>query len=121
MKMSGFKFPLLLLSLSLVTGMSCYAQPYTWTRLTAAPYNGGKQDDVFFINPDTGWSVNGSGRIYRTYNGGTSWTNLVTQPGTYFRCISFLNKDVGFAGNIGTDYFPGVTDTVPFYKTTDAG
>lgn len=97
------------------------AQPYNWTRLTAAPYNGGKQDGISFINPDTGWSVNGDGKIYRTYDGGVTWTNLLTQAGTYFRCISFINKDVGFAGNIGTDYFPGVTDPVPFYKTTNGG
>jgi len=97
------------------------AQTYTWTKLISAPYNGGKQDDIYFVNPDTGWSINGSGKIYRTYDGGATWTNLLTQTGTYFRCVGFISSTTGFAGNVGTDYYPGVTDTVPFYKTTDGG
>jgi hypothetical protein len=27
----------------------------------------------------------------------------------------------GFAGNIGTNYFPNVTDTTPLYETSDGG
>jgi photosystem II stability/assembly factor-like uncharacterized protein len=43
------------------------------------------------------------------------------QPGTYFRCIAFVDAKRGFAGNIGTDYYPGVTDTTPLYETRDGG
>lgn len=94
---------------------------YSWQKLAAAPNNGSKQDDIFFVNKDTGWAVNGSGRIHRTNDGGISWIKQLDKPGTYFRCIGFVNDTLGFAGNIGTDYFPNVSDTVPLYKTTDGG
>lgn len=97
------------------------AQVYTWKKLINAPTNGGKQDDIYFVNADTGWSINGSGRIYKTTNGGTTWIKQLDKPGTYFRCVGFINTLTGFAGNIGTDYYLGVTDTTPLYKTTDGG
>lgn len=108
----------------MLTGISIFtlhAQTNAWAKLTAAPSNGGKQDGIFFINKDTGWVVNGSGRIYKTLDGGTSWIQQKNSAGTYFRCVAFLNDQVGFAGNIGTNYFPGVTDTNPLYKTIDGG
>lgn len=98
-----------------------FAQPYDWSNLPNAPYNGGKQDGVFFLNKDLGWAVNGSGKIFRTQNGGETWIQQKNSPGTYFRCIAFANNQIGFAGNIGTNYFPGVTDTNPLYKTIDGG
>lgn len=99
------------------------AQPtsYRWAALQGAPSNGQKQDDIFFLDAQNGWAVNGSGQVHRTRNGGQSWTRLINQPGTYFRCIGFLDSLNGFAGNIGTNYFPGVTDTIPLYRTQDGG
>lgn len=96
------------------------AGDFVWTKLPAEPYRG-KQDDIFFLSPTTGWYVNGLGRIYATTDAGNTWTKRFEQPGTYFRCIAFLDEQRGFAGNIGTDYFPGVTDTHPLYATTDGG
>jgi photosystem II stability/assembly factor-like uncharacterized protein len=101
--------------------LSLIAQAQNWTMLPSAPYNGGKQDDIYFINPDTGWAVNGSGIISRTNNGGSTWTKQVTMTGTYFRCIQMVDELRGFAGNIGTNYFPDVTDDTPLYQTTDGG
>lgn len=105
---------LLILSVSIV-----YPQNI-WTKLKTEPYRG-KQDDVFFITPQTGWYVNGSGKIYKTVDGGASWTEKLSQPGTYFRAVGFVDERHGFAGNIGTDYFPKVTDTIPLYETKDGG
>ncbi|MBY0263414.1 MAG: hypothetical protein K2Q20_13785, partial [Phycisphaerales bacterium] len=85
-----------------------------------APYPG-KQDDVFFISPSTGWYVNGAGKIYKTTDAGETWAVQLDKPGTYFRCIAFVNDQVGVAGNIGPGYFPNVTDTVPLYRTEDGG
>ncbi|MEZ5015566.1 MAG: T9SS type A sorting domain-containing protein [Flavipsychrobacter sp.] len=110
---------LLLCSALLCAGVSM-AQ-YKWVSLPNAPTNGGKQDDIYFVTPTTGWSINGSGRIYKTSDGGNSWTKQIDKPGTYFRCVGFIDSLTGFAGNIGTAYFPGVTDTIPLYKTTDGG
>lgn len=91
-----------------------------WTKLKTEPYRG-KQDDIFFINPDIGWYVNGTGKIFKTTNGGDSWVQQLHKPGTYFRCIAFVDEKLGFAGNIGPDYFPNVSDKTPLYQTTDGG
>jgi photosystem II stability/assembly factor-like uncharacterized protein len=93
----------------------------SWVKLSAAPSISGKQDDLYFVDPSIGFSVNGLGRIYGTTDGGQTFTKLLDQPGTYFRAVSFLDATHGFAANIGTDYYPGVTDTQPLYETNDSG
>ncbi|WP_309640249.1 YCF48-related protein [Flavobacterium sp.] len=111
-----------LLTIVLVIGfLKIEAQPYNWSNLPNAPYNGSKQDGIFFLNQNLGWSVNGSGRIFKTQDGGVTWLQQKNAPGTYFRSVAFVNDQVGFAGNIGINYFPGVTDTNPLYKTIDGG
>ncbi len=92
-----------------------------WQQLGNAPTIRGKQDDLYFVNDQLGFSVNGQGNIYRTRDGGDTWQRVLNQPGTYFRAIIFFDENLGFAGNIGTDYYPGVTDETPLYKTTDGG
>lgn len=92
----------------------------TWTKLTTEPYPG-KQDDIFFLNPALGWYVNGAGKIFKTTDSGTTWSLKLHKPGTYFRCIVFIDEKTGFAGNIGPGYFPNVTDTTPLYRTDDGG
>jgi photosystem II stability/assembly factor-like uncharacterized protein len=97
--------------------------PYTdahWQKLPSEAYKG-KQDDIFFVDRKTGFYVNGKGRIWRSRDGGASWQKVLDQPGTYFRAIGMLDDRHGYAGNIGTDYFPGVTDTTPLYETNDGG
>lgn len=92
-----------------------------WKAQTSAPGYPGKQDDIFFLNARQGWYVNGSGQVFRTRDGGTTWAEVAKKPGTYFRCIGMVDSLNGYAGNIGTDYFPGVTDTIPLYRTADGG
>jgi photosystem II stability/assembly factor-like uncharacterized protein len=89
--------------------------------LPAAPKVQGKQDDVYFVTPEFGVSVNGLGRIYRTTNGGDIFDQVLNQAGTYFRAVLMLNEQRGFVGNIGPGYYPGVTDGVPLYETSDGG
>ena len=91
-----------------------------WQKLPTEPYKG-KQDDIYFVNQDLGFYVNGKGNIWRSADGGRSWQNVLKQPGTYFRTIGMVDGRHGFAGNIGTGYFPGVTDGTPLYETTDGG
>jgi photosystem II stability/assembly factor-like uncharacterized protein len=91
-----------------------------WRKLETVPFRG-KQDDVAFATPQRGWYVNGSGKIYRTDDAGARWVEQLSKPGTYFRCVGFVDEQRGFAGNIGTDYFPGVSDTAPLYRTVDGG
>jgi photosystem II stability/assembly factor-like uncharacterized protein len=96
------------------------AQTSSWKKLETEAYRG-KQDDIYFVNERLGWYVNGAGKIFKTTDAGATWTMQLHKPGTYFRCIAFIDEMRGFAGNIGPGYFPGVTDEVPLYETTDGG
>jgi photosystem II stability/assembly factor-like uncharacterized protein len=117
----GTFFTRLLLLLLFIVGNLSYAQKnYTWEKLKTEPYKG-KQDDIYFINENVGWYINGYGKIYHTGDGGLSWILQLEKKGTFFRCIAFIDSLNGFAGTVGTDYFPNVTDTIPLYKTTDGG
>ena len=91
-----------------------------WKKLNTERYPG-KQDDIAFISENEGWYVNGYGSIYHTKNGGETWEQQVEKKGTFFRCIAFVDRLRGYAGTVGTDYFPNVTDTIPIYGTTDGG
>ncbi|TAE52517.1 MAG: alpha/beta fold hydrolase [Bacteroidetes bacterium] len=92
----------------------------TWQKLNTEPYPG-KQDDIWFINEQEGWYVNGYGSIYHTRDGGQNWEKQIEKKGTFFRTIAFVDSLTGFAGTVGTDYFPNVTDTIPLYGTRDGG
>ncbi len=92
----------------------------SWEKLNTEPYPG-KQDDICFVNERLGWYVNGYGKIFHTADGGETWMKQLEQKGTFFRCIAFIDSLTGFAGTVGTDYFPNVTDTIPLYKTKDGG
>jgi photosystem II stability/assembly factor-like uncharacterized protein/pimeloyl-ACP methyl ester carboxylesterase len=91
-----------------------------WKKMKTERYPG-KQDDITFINETEGWYVNGYGNIYHTQNGGGTWEKQLEKKGTFFRSIAFVDSLVGFAGTVGTDYFPNVTDTIPLYGTNDGG
>lgn len=96
------------------------ASPSGWQVSPTEDYKG-KQDDVYFASAKVGFYGNGNGKIFRTRDGGASWTKLVDKPGTFVRAIGFLDDRRGFAGNIGPDAFPNVTDTTLLYRTDDGG
>ncbi len=106
------------LGLSFLTGWRPISAQ--WQTLNTVPFNG-KQDDIFFVNPDIGYYGNGQGFIYKTINGGLSWTPMLHKVGTYVRALGFVDSNLGFAGNIGPGSFPGVTDASPLYQTLDGG
>lgn len=91
-----------------------------WRKLATEPYKG-KQDDIAFVDPDNGWYGNGAGKLYRTIDGGETWLKVAEKPGTFIRALGFIDDKTGFIGNIGTDYYPGVTDKQPLYRTDDGG
>lgn len=96
------------------------AAPPAWEKLPTEPFRG-KQDDVVFVDERHGWYGNGDGKLFGTRDGGDTWELLWHQPGTFVRALAFVDAQVGVLGNIGTDYFPGVTDRVPLYRSTDGG
>jgi photosystem II stability/assembly factor-like uncharacterized protein len=67
-----------------------------------------------------GFYGTGAGDLFRTVDGGESWTKIWSKPGTFIRAIGFIDDQNGFLGNVG-DYYPGVTDKVPLYRTFDGG
>jgi photosystem II stability/assembly factor-like uncharacterized protein len=91
-----------------------------WVKQPTVPFKG-KQDDISFVDPDHGWYGNGEGKLYRTTNGGASWDKVWDKPGTFIRALGFVDRQTGYLGNVGTDYYPGVTDKNPLYRTRDGG
>ncbi len=91
-----------------------------WQTLDTVPYKG-KRDYVSFSTPSHGWYGTGKGDLYATQNGGDTWELTASRPGTFIRALSFLDEQTGFIGNVGTDYYPGVTDETPLYRTDDGG
>ncbi len=108
-----------LLSFFIITAFS-QEKETVWQKQQTESYPG-KQDDICFTDAQNGWYCNGQGKIYRTRNSGETWDKVYEQKGTFFRCIAFIDSLKGFAGNVGTDYFPNVMDTIPLYKTLDGG
>lgn len=92
-----------------------------WALMANAPRISGKQDDIFFLTPQLGWAVNGLGNIYKTTDGGENWSLQLHQEGTHFRAVLFISPQRGFVTNVGTGYYPNVTDPVPMYETRDGG
>ncbi len=74
------------------------AQTLGW-RPTNAPVASSRTDDVWFLDPQTGWAVNSNGQIIRTTDGGDSWT-IQLQANVYFRCIGFANAQRGWSGTL---------------------
>ena len=97
----------LLLSLNLV-----FSQTPTWKLLPASPYLNDRIDDLFFINPQTGWIVGGNATIHKTTNGGLTWQHISTVSG-YLRSVCFLDSLTGFLGKLDGPMF--------FYKTVNGG
>jgi photosystem II stability/assembly factor-like uncharacterized protein len=91
-----------------------------WQKLATEAYRG-KQDDICFVSPDIGWYGNGAGKLFGTRDGGMTWTKLIEKPGTFIRALGFIDEKRGFIGNVGTDYYPGVSDKQPLYRTEDGG
>ena len=93
-----------------------------WQQLPTIPYSLNiKQDAISFIDARNGWYGNGTGRIYRTRDGGDHWEETWLKPGTYVRALEFIDSKTGFFGNVGPGYFPDVTDPEPLYVTHDGG
>jgi photosystem II stability/assembly factor-like uncharacterized protein len=91
-----------------------------WKTLPTEAYPG-KRDDISFADAQHGWYGTGKGDLFATKDGGESWTRVASKPGTFIRALGFIDARTGYIGNVGTDYYPGVTDTTPLYRTDDGG
>ena len=112
-------FTALLLALFLGNETSSGQEAPLWTTLPNAPVVS-RHNDAYFINPDTGWIVNGNGQIYKTVDGGGAWRLQFVSGTAHFRSVGFLNELEGWAGNVGVGEF-GATDPNVFYRTRNGG
>lgn len=106
------------------------SQTLLWRQLPNSPVSiggGGRFDDVFFINANTGWIIDPSfrlgthpGRVLKTINGGLNWIVQIDTGHAYYRCIGFADSLNGWIGTIG-DADSAAIDTTLFYRTIDGG
>lgn len=73
-------------------------QSFAWSP-TNAPVASSRTDDIWFLDPQTGWAVNSNGQIIHTKDGGNSWIRQF-QANVYFRCIGFANALRGWCGTL---------------------
>jgi photosystem II stability/assembly factor-like uncharacterized protein len=81
-------------------------------RPTNAPVVSNRTDDIWFLDPDTGWAVNSNGQILMTADGGRTWVQQFDST-AYLRCVGFADRQVGWVGT--TD------EEQRLYHTSDGG
>jgi photosystem II stability/assembly factor-like uncharacterized protein len=79
-----------------------------------------KRDDIVFVNAKLGFYGTGKGRLFKSVDGGRTWTLAWEHTGTFIRSLGFIDQNLGFLGNLGAG-LGGVTDTTPLYRTRDGG
>lgn len=67
--------------------------------------------DIFFVDPDVGWTVGGSGRFLKTTDGGADWIVQPSLPSNSLESVWFVNENVGWTVGLQGKIF----------KTTDGG
>lgn len=87
----------------------------SWESTTASSLSW-RFEDMFFVNDQVGWMVDGGGQIIKTTNGGDTWTQQHYDSDMYFRSVEFWNEDLGFAGTLG-----GLDTDAQLMKTTNGG
>lgn len=102
---------LLLTVMFISSASSSKAQNALWHQLTNGIYNSANFEDLYFINPNTGWLIHTYGRIYRTTNGGYEWlmTDSIGIGG--FTEAEFINENTGWVSSRSYNLF----------KTTNGG
>ena len=87
-----------------------------WTRMDS----GFSFQKLYFVNVNVGYMISGENPtvkafIYKTINGGESWTNQSTANVKHLFSIFFVNEDLGFA--VGRD----VDNRINIIKTKNGG
>ena len=77
--------------------LSVYAQ---WTKISNIQGLNG----ISFSSANIGYVVGNNGTIYKTTNGGTSWTNISLTGGGTLNKVDFLNDTIGIIGGDGASY-----------------
>jgi photosystem II stability/assembly factor-like uncharacterized protein len=102
-------------------GLPAATDSVRWEPIAGSPASpqGTRHDDVFFTDLSNGWIANTRGEIYRTDNGGTSWTLVHSSAGVFYRAIGFVTPMRGWVGNLNR--FNSPTPRNSLFETTDGG
>lgn len=93
-----------------------------WERLTSYPITNGRSDDLHFFDAQTGFVINSNGYLSHTNDGGDTWEIFHENENTFYRCITFKNRQEGWLGTIGTDERDLYSkDSIALYETKDGG
>ncbi len=60
-----------------------------------------RNDDIWFLDGNTGWTVNCHGQILKTCDAGESWTEQAHFGDIWLRCIGFATDRIGWVGTVG--------------------
>lgn len=115
-----------------VTNIFAQTPTWSWKTLSDPPEARFRFNDIFFINPAIGWAIlphdnwNDTatfGRIYKTTDGGNSWTIQLDSSRNHFRCVGFVDSLHGWVFSLGGDeYYDSLGyDTTLLFETTDGG
>jgi photosystem II stability/assembly factor-like uncharacterized protein len=69
----------------------------TWAPQTNGVPAGSYWEDIDFINSKTGWACGYPGRIMKTTDGGTMWSNLTTGTNAWLYGLDFADESNGWA------------------------
>jgi photosystem II stability/assembly factor-like uncharacterized protein len=111
---------LLIVFLLIITHYSLLiAQPGWYIQQSTFP---GIPQDLFFIDSNTGWIMLDSGRIIRTTNGGTNWSQPYYHQSPYhITKIKFVNSLTGWAVGGESYYNPWCFEYSIIMKSTNGG
>lgn len=91
---------------------SSFSQTYGWIDISSNLPDSVDLSDLYFINPDTGWISSGNvNKIYKTTDGGVTFTESSWNPTLPTFAIHMVNPTEGYCG--------GTSGLV--YKSTDGG
>jgi len=114
MKIKIIHCTLVFLSLATMFSNSLYSQS-RWIDMHSLPQlsTGDRYEDVYFVNAKTGYAVHASGKIYKTTNGGQTFSLKYQSSGVFFRSTGFFDENTGIIGTF--------TAANPIFRTTNSG
>ena len=108
------RFLLIFASSLALSSISASTNQAGWQFLPGAPVADARHEDVWFVDEATGWVVNGSGEVWHTSDGGSTW-DMQKWTEEYIRSVTFATPMRGWFGHLYGDL------SELMYETYDGG